>query len=168
MDYRKEASILSIPILNEFVPSKPEFEKTCFVATKGPIIEQLTNDGKLLVGETLEQRINKIINSTKEYMKHNNYIDVDDNYFHYVDYNNGVFDFYIYIQDLETNDTAIRLFNVFFLEPKLNNVYLLNLSAGPFAKPLETLKTGLVDVDDKVTNELLKILNIILTNLKYK
>ena len=111
---------------------------------------------------------------------------VDNSFIFYKDYNNGVFDFKIYVCDVITQINGekkiIRQFNAYFVEPKMLDFYQLSLGAGWFDIPTEILKVGEVDLkNDNVTKNLVQgIKNFrqkypeifkmkhVLDNLKYK
>ena len=135
-------------------------------------MEQLTSDG-YIKDEEFEERIRLVIHNTKQYMKNNGCENVDNSFIYYKDYNNGIFNFKLYIQDLIINvqnqKKVIRNFIAYFLEPKLHDFYQLTLGAGPFNMPTELLKPGIIDLEnDQITISLNNAMNLILNNLKYK
>ena len=83
----------------------------------------------------------------------------------------GTFKFTIYIQDYIINNPtprAIRQINAYFVEPQYNKFYQLSLSTGPIALPSEVYKAGIIDLEsDLITKELVEMMDIIISNIKY-
>ena len=172
MNYRMHAEQLFVPILNGFQVENDNNPQTVLLASGSGFTEQLTSDGYIEDGQ-FEQRIELVIKNTKEFMRNNNCENVDNSFIYYKDYNNGVFNFKLYVQDLiipiQNEKKVIRTFNAYFVEPKMHDFYQFSLSAGPFTMPTEQLKIGTIDLQsDQVTMSLNNLMTTLLDNLKYK
>lgn len=172
MNYRMHAEQLFVPILNDFQVENDNNPQTIFLASGHGFMEQLTSDGYIDEGQ-FEQRIDLVIRNTIEFMKSNNCENVDNSFIYYKDYNNGVFDFKLYIQDMiipvQNEKKVIRNFIAYFVEPKMHDFYQFSLGAGPFTMPTEQLKIGIIDLqNDQVTISLDNLMKTLLDNLKYK
>lgn len=172
MNYKMHAQQLYVPILNDFQIENDNNPQTILLASGHGFIEQLTSDGHINDGE-FEQRIDLVITNTKQFMKNNGCENVDNSFIYYKDYNNGIFDFKLYVQDMiipvQNEKKVIRNFLAFFVEPKMHDFYQLSLGAGPFTMPTEQLKTGTIDLqNDQVTISLDNLMKTLLDNLKYK
>lgn len=172
MNYRLHAEQLFIPVLNGFTVENDNNPQTILVASGHGFTEQVTSDGHLESGE-FEQRIDLVINSTKQFMKNSGCENADNSFIYYKDYNNGVFNFKIYVCDMiipvNGERKVIRQFIAYFEEPNMQDFYQLSLSAGPFTLPTEMLKTGIIDTtNDQVTMSLNNVLKTLMDNLKYK
>ena len=168
-NYGLHAEQLSIPVLNNFQVYEENNPQVVFSAMAGPYIEQVVSDGYIADGE-FEERIDLVINNTTEYLKNNN---IDTKFMYLKDYNNGVFDFKVYVQDMivptPKGDEAYRLFNAYFVEPRMHDFYQMSVSIGGIAMPVEILKLGTIDLEnDELTKILNTMMNILLDNLKYK
>ncbi len=172
MNYRMHAEQLFIPILNGFQVENDNNPQTILLAAGYGFIEQLTSDGYIEDGQ-FENRIDLVIKNTKEFMKNSNCENVDNSFIFYKDYNNGVFDFKLYIQDMiipvQNEKKVIRNFIAYFVEPKMHDFYQLSLGAGPLTMPTEQLKIGIIDLqNDQLTISLDNLMKTLLDNLKYK
>lgn len=172
MNYRLHAEQLFIPVLNGFIVETDNNPQTILVASGHGFTEQLTSDGHLSPGE-FEQRIDLVINSTKQFMKNSGCENAENSFIYYKDYNNGVFNFKIYVCDMiipvNGERKVIRQFIAYFEEPNMQDFYQLSLSAGPFTLPTEMLKAGVIDTtNDQVTMSLNNVLKTLMDNLKYK
>lgn len=171
-NYRAHATQLNVPLLMGLEVKESNNPQTILVASNNHYLEQLTSDGALKEGEFLD-RINVVIDTTKHYMKDQNCENVDNSFLFYQDYNNGVFDFKIYVQDtiLPVSDgkKAVRTMIAYFEEPKMHDFYQLSLAVGPFVMPTEELTLGVIDLEnDATTKELERLMKLILTHLRYK
>lgn len=172
MNYRMHAKQLFIPVLKEFKVQNDNNPHTILLASGNGFVEQLTSDGYIEDGE-FEKRIELVINNTKQFMKNNGCENIDNSFIYYKDYNNGVFNFKLYVEDMIMNTgnqkKVIRNFIAYFVEPKMHDFYQLTLGAGPFTMPTEQLKTGIIDLkQDRITSLLDKLMQTLLNNLKYK
>ena len=171
-NFRAHSNQLNIPILSVLEEKVSNDPQTILLASNNRYIEQLVSDGHLEEGD-FENRIQQVIESTKEFMRSNNCENVDHSILFYQDYHNGTFQFKIYVQDVvvptETDKRVVRSMIAFFEEPKMHDFYQLSLSIGPFTDPVEDLKLGVIDLEeDTVTIELEQLMKLILTNLNYK
>ncbi len=172
MNYKEHAQSLNIPVLNDFNIEDVKNPQTILLATGHGFIEQLTSDGFINDGE-FEKRIDLVISNTKQFMKDNGCENVDDNFIFYKNYNNGIFDFKLYVCDMifkeESKMKVIRQFIAYFVENKMHDFYQLSLSTGPFIIPTEILKIGTIDLqNDEITKSLDNMMKVLLDNLKYK
>lgn len=172
MNYQMHAEQLFIPVLSDFEVKNDNNPQTIVLASGHGFTEQLVSDGHIEDGE-FEKRIELVINNTKDFMRNNGLENVDNSFLYYKDYNNGVFDFKLYIQDLiipvQNEKKVIRQFNAYFVEPRMHDFYQLSLSAGPFTMPTETLKVGVIDLEnDQITKSLDNLTKTLMDNLKYK
>ena len=172
MNYKLHAEKLNIPILNGATIEDDGNPQTILLATTSGFTEQLTSDGYINDGD-FDKRIELVITNTKNFMKANNCENVEDSFIKYKDYNNGVFDFKLYVQDIiipvQNERKVIRTFIAYFVEPKMHDFYQLSLSVGPFTMPTEQLKVGIIDLEnDQVTKTVDDIMKNLLDNLKYK
>ncbi len=172
MNYRMHSEQLFIPVLNDFKIENDNNPQTILLATGHGFTEQLTSDGYIEDGQ-FEQRIELVISNTKKFMKNSGCENVDNSFIFYKDYNNGVFNFKIYVCDMiipiGNERKVIRQFNAYFVENKMHDFYQMSLSAGPFTMPTEQLKVGVIDLDtDMVTKSLDNLMKSLLDNLKYK
>ncbi len=133
------------------------------------ILFQAANDGALLLGESFEDRIKKVIDKTVDYMKKSNCSHPDKNYFYFKDYTNGTFNFKLYVQDLVSGGRVIRMLNAFFLEPRHNEFYQISFSVGPFPFPTKILKVGEISKKpDPISSLLISHTEFVLSRLSYK
>ncbi len=172
MNYRLHAEQLSVPVLNDFQVQNDNNPQTVLLAAGHGYIEQLTSDGHIDDGQ-FEQRIELVIKNTKDFMNNNNCENVDNSFIYYKDYNNGIFNFKLFVQDIiipvQNEKKVIRNFLAFFVEPRMHDFYQLSLGAGPFTMPTEQLKIGTITLEnDQVTMSLNNLMMILLDNLKYK
>ena len=172
LNYKKHAEILNVPIIQGFEIKNDNNPQTILLAAKEGFVEQLVSDGPI-GNDNFEDRVNLVINNTKQFMKNNSEENVDNSFIYYKDYSNGLFNFKIYVCDMVMTVTGerkiIRQFNAYFVEPKMRDFYQLSLSAGPFAFPTEQLKAGTLDlVNDQTTILLNNLMQVLMDNLKYK
>lgn len=172
LNYKLHAEGLNIPILEGFQKQENDNPQVVLLATKSGFVEQLVSDGHINDGE-FEERINFVINNTKQFMKNNGCENVDNSFMFHEDYNNETFKFKVYVCDMiipdGTEKKVIRQFNAYFIDPKMNDFYQLSLSTGPFAFPTEQLKLGVIDLQsDQITFSLNSLMHILMNNLKYK
>lgn len=172
MNYRLHAEQLFVPILNDFQVEIDNNPQTILLASGHGFTEQLTSDGYINDGE-FKQRIELVINNTKQFMKNSGCENVDNSFIYHKNYNNGVFEFELYVCDMiipvGMEKKIIRQFNAYFVEPKMHDFYQLSLSAGPFTMPTEMLRAGTIDLNnDNVTISLDNLMKTLMDNLKYK
>lgn len=172
MNYKLHAEQLNIPLVNGFQVGNNDNPQTILLASGNGFIEQLTSDGFIQDGD-FENRINLVIDNTKQFLKKNSCENVDNSFIYYKDYSNGVFNFKLYVQDIiisvQNEKKVIRTLNAYFVEPKMHDFYQMSLSVGPFTMPTEQLKIGTIDLqNDQITISLDNLMKNILDNLKYK
>lgn len=172
MNYRMHARNLFIPILDNFEVKNDDNPQTILLAKGDGVVEQLTSDG--YVDESkFDERIDKVINNSKKFMKTIACQNVDNSFIYYKDYSNGIFNFKLYFCDMIIPSNAqykvIRQLNAYFVEPIMHDFYQLSLSVGPFKYPTEDLKTGMIDLtNDSVTRSLDALMKQLMDSLKYK
>ena len=96
MNYRMHSNILSVPVLDGFKIENIDNPQTILLASSDGFVEQLTSDGFVEM-EDFDDRIKFVIDSTKEFMKKSSCDNVDDSFIYYKDYDNGIFNFKIYV-----------------------------------------------------------------------
>ena len=171
INYKLHAQILDIPVFVGFQEKQPNDSQTILLATKDEITEQLVSDG-YIEKDDFENRIELVINNTKEWMKSNGFSNVNDSFMYYKDYSNGIFDFKIYFQNMiRMNDSkkyVIRNVIAYFYEPRFQDFYQFQIGEY-FDYPLENFKLGEIDLDnDEAAKTLVKMMNKLLVDLKYK
>lgn len=172
MNYRMHAEQLLVPMLDDFEVKDDGNPQTIMLAEGHGFTEQLTSDGYIEDGQ-FDQRIDLVINNTKQFMEISGCENVDDSFIYYKDYDNGVFKFKMYVCDMViqagSEKKIIRQLIAYFVEPKMHDFYQFSLSAGPFAMPTEQLKPGSIDLqNDQVMIALDNLMKILMDNLKYK
>lgn len=171
MNYRMHAQVLDIPIFVGFQELENNDPQTILLAKKDGITEQLVSDGFIEKNE-FENRIELVIKNTKEWMKNNGFYSVENSFMYHKDYNNGVFNFKIYFQNMigmsKGDKYVIRNIIAYFYEPRFSDFYQFQIGAY-FDYPLEQFKIGVIDLDnDEVAKTLDTMMNNLLDNLKYK
>ena len=163
---------LSIPVLDGFEVKKDIKinSKHVFVAQKGNVLEQFLTDGQLIDDETLDERVEKILNDVRREVRHNplyanngRYLDL------YKKYEKGDFKYKIYLQDiLIDKDHFVRQINAYFIEPKSKEVCQLSLSAGQYLRSEYKILREIDDYSkDVIITSLEKALMLILDNIGY-
>lgn len=171
MNFREHANQLRIPLLKDFNVIQDDSPQTIFIAEKDGYLEQITTDG--YIEETIDERIDVIINNTKDYMLNSGCIDIDKSFKYYKDYTNNIFNYKIYVCDLivPANDEikVVRQFNAYFIEEKMHDFYQVSISSAPMDYPNNNLKVDMIDIEnDPITKELYNKLIAVLNNLGYK
>ena len=171
MNLREHANQLRIPLLKDFNIIQDNSPQTIFVAEKDGCLEQITTDG--YIDESIDERIDLLINNTKDYMLNSGCIDTDKSFKYYKDYTNNTFNYKIYVCDLivPANDgiKVVRQFNAYFIEEKMHDFYQVSISSTPMNYPNDILKIDMIDIEnDSVTKELYNKLIAVLNNLGYK
>ena len=137
-----------------------------FAQSNVGLLFQVAIDGEMQLGETFENRIQRVVDKTVDYMKKSNCSHPDKNYFYLKDYTNGAFNFKIYVQDIVTGGRVIRMLNAFFIEPKYKEFYQISFSAGPFPFPTKILKVGEFPKNaDPISTLLLSHMEFVLSRL---
>ena len=168
---------LDIPILDGFKVLKNEIDSESniiFVAGKGNTIEQFLTEGTIDETVKLEDKIKEIEKLLDKQVKNNPLYKNKDYIKRYKKYNNGTFDFDIYVQDIiagtSTSTSFVRQLNAYFIEPQGREFCQVAVSAGRY-KVSDSFKL-INDInkleEDIIIKELDKALITILSNLKYK
>lgn len=167
---KMHAKVLEIPVVSGFEVIKIDNPQTIFFAVDGRgFTQQMTSDGTLALGETLESRAALVIKNVVDFMKENGDEEADKHFFHIKDYENGVFKFKIYIQDIAMQGQAIRMITAFFREPRFNDFYQMSISVGPFDCPVKSYSMGKFDEEkEPISKLLLDMMMSVLSELKYK
>lgn len=169
---------LNVPVLDEYTVVQQNLNNpnnnVIFVAIKNNVLEQFLGDGALLEDESFEKHLEDVIDSMKEAVKGNPLYEGNNNYLiPYEKYDNDMFDFKIYAQDIlmgsKENLKFVRQLSAFFLEPRNNEFFQISMSAGQYdEKEYKLLK----DIKDFQNDEILKglehNLKLVLDNLTYK
>ena len=170
---------LAVPVLDDFIVVKKNLtdpnNRIIFVAIKNNTLEQFLGDGILDKNESFEGHITGIINEIKEQVKDNPLYEGNDDYLvYYKNYDNGLFDFKVYIQDVlaGTPDKIkfARQMSAFFVEPKGNEFYQICMAAGSYYKSNKfKLLKDIKDYEkDEIVMGLEKALKLIMDNITYK
>lgn len=166
MNYKLHAEQLDIPVFNFMKREESSFPQVIVIASGNGYMEQFVSDGFIKDGE-FESRINLVINNAKKIEG------IQNEFYYYKDYSNGLFDFKLYFQDIiipiNGGNKISRVLNAYFVEPKMHDFYQFSLSVGPFDMPTNLLKPGLIDVEnDEITKKLSEMMKNLIDNLKYK
>ena len=170
---------LAVPVLNDFIVVKKNLtdpsNRIIFVAIKNNTLEQFLGDGILGKNESFEGHITGVINEIKDQVKDNPLYEGNDEYLvYYKNYENDLFDFKIYIQDILTGTPDkikfARQMSAFFVEPKGNEFYQICMAAGQYVKSnkFKLLKDIKNYEEDDVIVGLEKDLKIIMDNITYR
>ncbi len=168
---------LNIPILDGFKVLKNEIDSDSniiFVASKDNIIEQFLTEGTIDETITIEKKINKIINEIDKQVKKNPLYKNKKYITKYKNYNNGTFDYNIYVQDIitgtSTSPSFIRQLNAYFIEPLGREFCQVSISAGRYkiSKEFKLINDINKLEEDIIIKDLEKSLLYILDNLNYK
>ncbi len=173
-DCRLHAKELFVPILNGFKIQSDDNPKAIMSAKSEfyGITVQLISDG-VIGNDSFDNKISSVIQNEKLLSK-NKIGDVQSNFMYFKDFNNGLFDFKIFVCDIinsinNNNRQVFRKFYAFFVEPMKQDFYQVIVTVGPLKMPTEQLKLGKIDLqNDQVTFILNDIMNIIISNIKYK
>lgn len=167
MNYRVHAEKLNIPILTGFKVEESNIPSVILIAKNEGIMEQLVSDG--FIDEPFIDRVNLVINNTKDFMKKTGCDNPDDSFIFYKDYSNGIFDYKLYFCDIIKDNKVVRQLNAYFIEPEMHDFYQLSLSVNAFSLPTTMLKVGKIDLEnDKITKMISNLMKILLDNLDYK
>lgn len=166
---KERARELNIPVINGFEILKTDNTQTIFLAVDGQgFTQQLTGDS-LLENETFETKINLVRDNVISFMRQNGDNDAENHYVYIKDYNNGVFNFKVYLQDLLFQGKAIRMLTAFFYEPRKNDFYQMSISVGPFPYPTTSFTIGKFDESKEPISSLLSsMMEAVLKELRYK
>lgn len=167
---KMHAQSLNIPVIDGFEVMKTDNVKTIFLAIDGNgFTQQMTGDGALNPGETLEDRVDFVMNDVAQFMKLNGDEEAGNRCFFVKDYDNGVFKFKLYVQDLILQGNLLRMLSAFFVEPKFNDFYQMSISVGPFPYPTTSFTVGSFNPDtEPISNLLISMMEAVLQELKYK
>lgn len=164
---------LRIPVLDGFEVKKDIKinSKHIFVAQNGNTLEQFLTDGQLIDKETLDERVEKILNDIRREVRHNplyanngRYLDL------YKKYEKNGFNFKIYLQDILTDkEHFVRQLNAYFVEPKSGEVCQISISAGQYLRSEYKILREIDDYSkDVIITSLEKALILILDNISYE
>ena len=163
---------LSIPVLDGFEVKKDIKinSRHIFVAQKGNVLEQFLTDGQLIDNETLDERIEKMLNDIRREVRHNplyanngRYLDL------YKKYEKDRFEYKIYLQDIMIDkEHFVRQINAYFIEPESREVCQLSLSAGQYLRSEYKILKEISDYhEDPIIASLEKALMLIIDNIGY-
>jgi len=170
---------LAVPVLDDFIVVKKNLtdpsNRIIFVAIKNNTLEQFLGDGILGKNESFEGHITGVIEEIKDQVKDNPLYEGNDDYLiYYKNYDNGLFDFKVYVQDIlaGTPDKIkfARQMSAFFVEPKGNEFYQISMAAGQYYKSNKfKLLKDVKDIEkDEINMGLEKALKIIMDNITYR
>ena len=143
MNLKMHARILNVMIPTQMTISYPNDAQTIFIGQTGPIVEQLVADGPIN-NQTIEQRIEIVISTTNNFLQMQNISSV---FKFYEDYKTNLFDFKVYVQDMDMGPRLSRSFNVYFIEPTFRDFYQFSVSV-ILDKPVTKLKMDCIDVEN--------------------
>lgn len=172
LNKKLEASIINVPVLEGFnIIKNTTSDDIVFAAiTEDHYIEQLVAGDYLNEQDTLESKIEESIQETKEFINKSNLESPLQNFILLKELE-STFKFKIYVQDYiikTSTPSGIRQLNAYFIEPRYNKFYQLSLSTGPIAIPSTIYEPGKIDLEnDNITKDLIKMMDTILTNIKY-
>lgn len=171
-NYTEHSNNLLIPILKGLEIREIDEAQVILFADYGHITEQLITDGYVEKDE-ISDRLKKIIEESKSFMKDIGCINVEDSFLFHKDYENDYFKFKVYVQDIiyeeENKKSIIRQMNAYFYEPVGSDYYQFSLSTGPFDLEHTNIIVGVIDLEHDIeTKKLDERMNSLLDNLKYK
>ena len=143
MNLKMHARKLDIKVPNQMAISYPDDTQTIFIGQAGPIVEQLVADGPIN-NQTIEQRIEIVISTTNNFLQMQN---ISSNFKFYEDYKTNLFDFKVYVQDMDIGPRLSRSFNAYFIEPTFKDFYQFSVSV-ILDKPVTKLKIDRIDVEN--------------------
>ena len=163
---------MKIPVLDGFEVKKDIKinSKHIFVAQKDNVLEQFLTDGQLVDAETLDERVEKILNDIRREVRHNplyanngRYIDL------YKEYEKDNFRYKIYVQDiLIDKEHFARQLNAYFVEPHSGEVCQISISAGQYLRSEYKILREINNYKrDRIIVSLEKALLLILDNIRY-
>lgn len=168
------AKTLDIPILEGFIINRNDekLQTKIIDYTNGQGLSmQLLSDGPLKPNESFEERIKLVIDNMNNSLWKLNLLNSEKNIFYLKDFE-GEFKFKVYVQDLlfNVNDRVSfnRLINAYFVEPKYNDFYQLTVASEGMKYPNENITIGKFSDSDELTKELLKKIEYLMENIKYK
>lgn len=172
IDYQLHAQGLNIPLLEGFQVLESDDAQIILLAEKDGFTEQFTSDGYMEEG-TFDQRVEVVIESTKQFMRDAGCERVDEAFRFYKETSNNSFTYRTYVCDMiiPINDEKIvqRQFISYFYDPVINDFYQITVSSSPATMPPKDIVLEKVDIDnDKVTSLLNKYMDEITQKLDYR
>ena len=172
MNFQLHSQGLYMPILEDFQLLESDNAQTIIMAEKDGCIEELVSDGYCEDG-SFQKRIDDVILSTKNFMKESKCEEIDDSFRFYKDYDNGIFQFKVYVCDMiiPIKDAKIitRQFIAYFVEPVMKDFYQITISSAPVNMPPEEIILGKIDIEnDKVTKQLNEYMDKVLQDFDYR
>lgn len=143
MNLKMHARKLDIKVPNQMAISYPNDAQTIFIGQAGPIVEQLVADGPIN-NQTIEQRIEIVISTTNNFLQMQN---ISSDFKFYEDYKTNLFDFKVYVQDMDMGTRLSRGFNAYFIEPTFKDFYQFSVNV-ILDKPVTKLKMDRIDVEN--------------------
>lgn len=146
-----------VPILDGFTLI-PNNSLGIFAAiSKDKYMEQFLCDGILQDNENFEDHLNKVIVDVKSSMRDAGFEDVDNNVKFLKTFNNGLFEFKIYTQDLVKGEKILRQYNAYFLDPESKAFYQISLTTCPYSiNDKFIVETSITSNMDKTMKDLMK------------
>lgn len=168
-NYKLHAQQINWPLLKEFQVQNLDNQPPDIImfASRAPFFIQVKSMGPMLE-KNLEQMIANENKASMNYLKQSNCKRAEDSIFYYKDYNNGTFNFKIYVVDMIEEQSFKRFLSAYFVEPKFKDVYQVSVLFSFAGKP-ENFKPWVVDLEnDELTKYLNDMLTLIMDNIKYK
>lgn len=128
LNSRAQAMKLDVPILEGLNDVFSPSEKILFAVGDDYFLEQFITDGFLNSDESFDDRVNKNITGIKKVLLDNSISESDENFQDLGSFTNGIFNFRVYLQYIQKDRRPICQATAYFLEPKSNAFYQLNLS----------------------------------------
>ena len=131
---KAQAMKLEVPILDGLKEVFSSNEKIVFAVGDDYFLEQfdfsttVQNKLDLNQDESFEERVNKNVTDIKKVLVNNSISDADDNFQDLGNFTNGIFNFRVYLQYVAREKKPICQATAYFLDPKSNSFYQLNLS----------------------------------------
>lgn len=151
-----------VPILDGFklIPSD---NSILFVAmSDNKYMQQYLCEGVISNEESFDMHIMKVIEKAKDAMKKENFENVDNCFTFYKDYNNGIFNFKVYLQDYIRDGKVLRQYNVYFLDSNSNAFFNVSLTTCPYGI------SDMESISDDITNSLDVSMTNLMDKIKYR
>ena len=172
IDYKLHAQGLNLPLLEGFQVLESDDPQIVLLAEKDGFLEQVISDGYMEEG-TFDNRIDIVINTTKQFMKDTGCERVDEAFRFYKEAKNNSFTFRTYVCDMiiPINEDKIvqRQFISYFYDPVINDFYQITVSSNPTTMPPKDIVLDKIDIEnDVVTSKLNKYMDEIIQKLEYR
>ena len=168
-NYKMHAKQLAVPIFKDMKPINTDDPHMIFFFEDEAHSERFASDGYIEDGQ-FEGRVSLRLEQLKQIMANQG---CEMNYMFFKDYDNGTFKFKLYVCDtIAPNGEGkkiVREIHAYFVEPRMHDLYQIVWSVGPFPMPTETLKPGVIDLEnDAITAQQVQRMQIIMDGVKYR